>query len=169
FLPSKVNRHQFGPWMKYYLFIKKKHPISTKYGSPQKLSYFLIPILLICSGLTGFSMWGPTSVWPMFEAITDFLGGPMGVRIVHYFLMWLFIIFIIIHIYLATVEGTAPVKLMFIHKESPGLVVDPTNGKVIGEDNSPVVGGKLMSKEEIEDLFNASRADEETQETQESS
>ena len=46
-LPQKDNRHQGGAWVKYYLFLKKDHPLSAKLGVPQKISYLLIPILIL--------------------------------------------------------------------------------------------------------------------------
>ena len=134
FLPSSANRHQFIPWIKYYLFIKKDHPKGTKYGSPQKLCYFLIPFLILASAYTGFALWETTADWGIFAWGTQLVGGAMNMRIIHYFLMWIFIIFIIIHVYLANIEGLAPTKMMFLHKEHGGLVVDPETGDVIGED-----------------------------------
>ncbi len=38
-LPQQANRHQLWPWIKYYLFLKKDHPISAKYGVLQKIAY----------------------------------------------------------------------------------------------------------------------------------
>ena len=34
-LPQADNRHQLVSWVKYYLFIKKDHPLSAKLGVPQ--------------------------------------------------------------------------------------------------------------------------------------
>ena len=59
-LPQKDNRHQAGAWIKYYLFLKKDHPLSAKLGVPQKLSYLLIPILIILMFITGLCLWAPT-------------------------------------------------------------------------------------------------------------
>ena len=134
FLPSKANRHQFVSWIKYYLFLKKDHPKGTKYGSPQKITYFAIPFLILFQGFTGFCLWAPTSGWPIFAWFTDFMGGAMNVRILHYYLMWAFIVFILIHIYLANVGGIEPSKMMFFHKEHGGLVMDPETLEIIGED-----------------------------------
>ena len=135
FLPSKKNRHQWKSWIKYYLFLKKDHPIGTKYGSPQKVAYFAIPFLILASGITGLCLWAPTSGWPIFAWFTTLVGGIMNVRVIHYFLMWIFIIFIFIHVYLANIEGTASTKIMFFHKEHGGLTADPDTGEVIGEDD----------------------------------
>ena len=133
-LPQKDNRHQAGAWIKYYLFMKKDHPLSAKLGVPQKLSYLLIPILIILMFITGICLWVPTMNWPFCQWVTGLLGGLMSVRIIHYFGMFVFIIFIFIHVYLANVEGTAPTKLMFFHKEHGGLVYDPEKHVIVGDD-----------------------------------
>jgi len=72
--------------------------------------------------------------WPFCQWVTGLLGGLMSVRIIHYFGMFVFIIFIFIHVYLANVEGTAPTKLMFFHKEHGGLVYDPEKHVIVGDD-----------------------------------
>jgi Ni/Fe-hydrogenase 1 B-type cytochrome subunit len=133
-LPQKDNRHQAGAWIKYYLFMKKEHPLGAKLGVPQKLSYLLIPILIIIMFITGLCLWGQTAEIPFFAGVTDLLGGQMSVRIIHYFGMYAFIIFIFIHVYLANIEGAEPSKLMFFHKEHGGLVYDPDKHVIVGED-----------------------------------
>lgn len=132
-LPQQNNKHQLVAWVKYYLFFQKDHPLGAKLGVPQKLSYLLIPILILFMAWTGFALWIPTSTWPIF-AILPSAWGVMTVRIVHYFCMFVFIIFMCIHIYLANIEGFAPTKLIFLRKEAPGLVYDPEKRNVVGFD-----------------------------------
>ena len=133
-LPQKDNRHQALEWVKYYLFLKKEHPLGAKLGVPQKLSYLLIPILIIVMFWTGLALWGPTMNLPTNYWWALMFGGLMNLRIFHYFMMYVFIIFIFIHVYLANVEGVAPTMLMFFHKEHGGLVYDPERHVIIGED-----------------------------------
>ncbi len=134
-LPQADNRHQALEWVKYYLFLKKEHPLGAKLGVPQKLSYLLIPILIFVMFYTGLCIWAPTMNWGIFAAGSTLVGGLMNMRIVHYFLMYVFIIFMFIHIYLANVEGVAPTALMFLRKEHGGLVYDPKRHVIVGEDN----------------------------------
>ena len=134
-LPQKDNRHQLGAWIKYYLFLKKDHPLGAKLGVPQKISYLLIPVLIIVMFYTGMCLWGTTMNLPFFAAGTELVGGAMSMRIIHYFLMYVFICFMFIHIYLANIEGIAPTLLMFFHKEHGGLVYDPDIHNIIGEDD----------------------------------
>ena len=133
-LPQKDNRHQGGSWIKYYLFMKKDHPLSAKLGVPQKLSYLLIPILIIIMFITGLCLWPPTATSGFCQFFLNAFGGAMSLRIIHYFFMYVFIIFIFIHVYLANIEGTEPTKLMFFRKEHGGLVYDPEKHVIVGED-----------------------------------
>ena len=133
-LPQKDNRHQGGAWIKYYLFLKKDHPLAAKLGVPQKISYLAIPVLIVLMFYTGLCLWGATMDLPFFAAGTALVGGQMSIRIIHYFGMFVFICFMFIHIYLANVEGTEPSKLMFFRKEHGGLVYDPDKHVIIGED-----------------------------------
>jgi Ni/Fe-hydrogenase 1 B-type cytochrome subunit len=135
FLPQKDNRHQFGAWIKYYLFLKKDHPLSGKYGVPQKLAYLAVIPLILIVAFTGFCLWAPSSVIGPFAAFNELVGGVMVTRIIHYFLMWVFVIFIFLHVYLANVEGFAPTKLMFARKEHGGLVYDPELHNIVGTDD----------------------------------
>jgi len=126
-LPQAANRHQLGPWVKYYLFLKKDHPISAKYGVLQKIAYVVTPFLILAAAYTGFCLWGPTSMWAFFYwgtvtiASLFKLGGggdPMGVRIVHYWIMWVILIFTAAHAYLANIYNFAPSAMIFTWKES---------------------------------------------------
>jgi len=135
FLPQADNRHQFGAWIKYYLFLKKDHPLGAKFGVPQKLAYVAVPLLLVLMGLTGFCLWAPTMDVGPFAALTELVGGLMTIRIIHYYLMWVFIIFIFVHVYLANIEGLAATKAMFFRKEHGGLVYDPECHNIVGEDD----------------------------------
>jgi Ni/Fe-hydrogenase 1 B-type cytochrome subunit len=126
-LPQEANRHQLIPWIKYYLFMKKDHPISAKYGVLQKIAYLATPILILAAAYTGFCLWGPTSDWPFFMAGTTWVaslfnagGGadPMPIRILHYYIMWVILIFTAFHVYLANIYNFAPSAMIFAWKES---------------------------------------------------
>ena len=135
FLPQKDNRHQFVPWVKYYLFLKKDHPLSGKYGVPQKIAYGAIPFLILLIAFTGLCLWAPTSDVGPFAAFNSLMGSIMTTRIIHFFFMFVFIIFMLLHVYLANVEGFAPSKMIFAWKEHGGLLYDPKCHSIVGEDD----------------------------------
>ena len=135
FLPSKHNRHQLIPWIKYYLFIKKDHPLGGKYGVPQKIAYFVFVVVgIFAMAYTGFCLWQTTADWGCFAWFTALVGGLMRVRIIHYCGMFWFICFILIHVYLANIEGFAPTMIMFFRKEHGGLTYDLETMNISGED-----------------------------------
>ena len=127
-LPQPENRHQLIPWVKYYLFFKKTVPISGKYGVLQKIAYLATIPITLAAAYTGFCLWGPTSQWAIFEAGTAWIstlfnGGvaannPMDVRIVHYYIMWVVIIFTIAHVYLANIYNFSPSKIILFWEET---------------------------------------------------
>lgn len=126
-LPQKNNRHQLLPWVKYYLFMKKDHPISAKYGVLQKIAYIATVPLTFIAAYTGFCLWAPTSDWGFFLAGTTWVaelfnagGGadPMPMRILHYWMMWVILMFTFFHVYLASIYGFAPLRIIFAWKET---------------------------------------------------
>lgn len=126
-LPQKANRGQMFPWIAYYLFLKKNHPYSGKYGVLQKIAYLATVPITLLAAYTGFCLWGPTSDWSFFAAGTTWVAGLfnagggaslMPIRIVHYWTMWLVIIFTFAHVYLASIYGFAPLKIIFAWKET---------------------------------------------------
>ena len=134
FMPQPDNRHQLIPWLKYYLFFKKEHPLSGKYGVPQKIAYLAVPFLLLFIAFSGFCLWVPTSNFILFAWVTDLVGGAMIMRIIHYATMWIVIIFVMLHVYLSIANGLAPLKMIFFWKEHGGLVYDTKIHNITGED-----------------------------------
>ena len=50
---------------------RKDHPLGAKLGVPQKISYLLIPILIIVMFYTGLCLWAPTMDLGFFAAGTN--------------------------------------------------------------------------------------------------
>jgi Ni/Fe-hydrogenase 1 B-type cytochrome subunit len=117
-LPQEKNRHQLWQTVKYYLFLRKEGVISAKYGSLQKIAYLATVPLTYLMAYTGFALYGPTADWAFFSGGTALVGGPMNMRIIHYFMMWVFIVFTMVHAYLANIYNFAPSKIIFLWKET---------------------------------------------------
>ena len=111
-LPQADNRHQLGAWIKYYLFMKKDHPQSAKLGVPQKISYLLIPVLILIMFVTGLCIWGPTM--GATAGLTAALGGQWAVRSHHNCMMYVFIVFIFIIVIFVVIITTC----IFTHLKS---------------------------------------------------
>ncbi len=117
-LPQAENKHQFLETVKYYLFFRKEGVISAKYGSLQKIAYLATIPLTYLQAFTGFAIYGPTMNSSIFAGSMALVGGPMNMRIIHYFGMWVFILFTMIHAYLANIYNLNPSKIIFLWKET---------------------------------------------------
>lgn len=123
-LPQEENKHQFWETVKYYTFFRNTHVISAKYGALQKIAYLATVPITLYMAYTGFALYTPAhqwAIWPFFAAGVGFFGGDMGIRIAHYFGMWVVILFTMVHAYLAAIDGFKPLwGLIFLWKETPG-------------------------------------------------
>ena len=128
-LPQEENRHQFFETVKYYLFFRKEGVISAKYGSLQKIAYLATVPLTFLMAYTGFAIYAPVQDWAIFSGGADLVGGFMNMRIIHYFMMWLFVVFTAVHAYLANIYSFAPSRMIFAWKETPGAEYKPYNPK----------------------------------------
>lgn len=123
FISPSRDWHEFGLGAKqwrmlpgtiaYYLFLRKEPPEGVgAYNPPQRLAYIFFAILLIPQALTGFALYGPTATY--FNWLTIFLGGLANVRAWHYFIMWMFVVVVSLHIYLSVFEEFDEFKYMIL-------------------------------------------------------
>jgi Ni/Fe-hydrogenase 1 B-type cytochrome subunit len=95
--------------IKFYLLIKKEGPkCETIYGPLQSLAYLglMFMVLVIC--VTGLILMGAgyhagfTAVaYKILRPVENLLGGLAMVRVIHHIFTWLFILFIVVHLYMA--------------------------------------------------------------------
>jgi len=78
--------------------------ISIGHNELAGFSYLIMFVLALIMIGTGFAMYAPTSTWflpKMFGWVESlFDGDEQKIRMIHHFTMWIFIVFIVIHIYL---------------------------------------------------------------------
>ena len=107
----------------------KKPLRSIGHNSLAGITYFVIFLTFLFQSITGFGMYAAMSnAWlpHLFSWIVPMMGGDFAVRQWHHAMMWVFIIFSIIHVYLVFyhdyVEGRGTISSMaggwkFIEKE----------------------------------------------------
>lgn len=93
--------------VKFYLMIHpEKAPHYLGHNPLQQFSYTGIYVVALAQVITGFAMYGqsrPGGFWyTLFGWVVPLLGGIQIVHFVHHVLTWAFLIFVPIHIYLAT-------------------------------------------------------------------
>ncbi|MCL6093457.1 MAG: cytochrome b/b6 domain-containing protein [Actinomycetota bacterium] len=101
--------------IKYYLFLRKDYPQQMKFNPLQKLTYLFWILLIALAALTGLAIWEPAQAF--FQPFTDFFGGLVVMRTIHYLITWVFICTVAVHVYLVFAEVIWEVPLMFAWRE----------------------------------------------------
>ncbi len=93
---------------KYYLRLRKEHPAQGKHNPLQKLAYTFIIFLGVLSVLTGFAIYKPTQLaW-----LTALFGGFQAARYWHFWAVWFFTAFLVVHVILVFVVDPASLRAM---------------------------------------------------------
>ncbi|HEV7505082.1 MAG TPA: cytochrome b/b6 domain-containing protein [Thermoanaerobaculia bacterium] len=92
----------------YYLRLRKEHPPQGKHNALQKLAYTSILLLGILSVLTGFAIYKPTELaW-----LTALFGGYQPARYWHFWAVWIFVAFTLVHVALVLLVDPASLRAM---------------------------------------------------------
>jgi thiosulfate reductase cytochrome b subunit len=87
------------------------HPrFTTKYNALQRLAYFSIPVAGCFSVATGWSIHKPMQL----QWLAAIFGGYNAARIWHFWLVWLFILFLVPHVILAFADGWDTLRSMIV-------------------------------------------------------
>jgi Ni/Fe-hydrogenase 1 B-type cytochrome subunit len=114
------------------LQVKKGERISIGHNALAGFTYFILFVIFVFQIFLGFGLYAAMSgswIAQLFAWVVPAFGGDITVRFLHHALMWLFVIFTIIHIY-----------LVFYH--------DYVDGD--GELSSMAGGWKFIEKEKLE-------------------
>lgn len=95
--------------LKFYMLVTEKPPEHKfLYGPFQSLAYGGLMVMLFAMCLTGVILMGPAYhagitafVYKLVKPIETLLGGLAGVRVIHHILTWCFILFGVVHLYMA--------------------------------------------------------------------
>jgi Ni/Fe-hydrogenase 1 B-type cytochrome subunit len=123
FGPQKENKGTLVGTIKYYTFLQKEAPPVSKYNGLQKGTYVFWLFLIAFQALTGFMLWTPTAT--ALLPLTYAMGGVITVRMIHYLVMWLFIVTVLIHIYLAVMHWDE-FLMMFFYRQSSDAATAPS-------------------------------------------
>jgi len=109
FIPyTKKGIHNILHVLKVDIFLMKDtehklYNISIGHNYLAAFSYFIMALFIILQVATGLSLIADTSTWwlpNMFKWVSTMLGGDIITRYIHHILTWLFMAFIVIHVYL---------------------------------------------------------------------
>jgi len=82
---------------------KKLYNISIGHNYLAAFSYFIMTLFFILQVMTGLALIADSSSWflpHMFKWVSTMFGGDITTRYIHHILTWLFIAFVVVHVYL---------------------------------------------------------------------
>jgi Ni/Fe-hydrogenase 1 B-type cytochrome subunit len=82
--------------IRYYLFLSRTRPEYPRYNPLQKLSYNIVWVMVLIQIITGAMLYWSSETM----RAADYLGGLMAIKVLHDFMTYLFISYIIVHVYL---------------------------------------------------------------------
>ena len=110
YLPTWNKIKTIPDMLAYYLFLKDTHEEYGKFNPLQALTYFFWGLLLIIETLTGFAIYSGNifGIWDSrtaFGWVNNILGGMPITRLVHFAIMWIFIITVPVHVYMVILKN----------------------------------------------------------------
>ena len=92
----------------YYLRLRRDHPLQGKHNPLQKLAYTSIMVFGGLAVLTGVAIYKPLQ----FAWLTTLLGGFQAARYWHFWTVWVFVGFTIVHVILVFTVDSASLRAM---------------------------------------------------------
>jgi thiosulfate reductase cytochrome b subunit len=106
FLPKDIPRA--AQMQLYYLRLRQEHPPQGKHNALQKGAYTAIFLLGVISVLSGFALYKPVQLsW-----LTALFGGYELARYWHFWAVWLFVAFTLLHVALVLLVDPASLRAM---------------------------------------------------------
>ena len=136
-LPAS-RRRMAALWemLKYYLFLRRDRPAYLGVNPISGLTYLSLGVLIVLQGITGMALYAEpfaSGFWKVTFGWILTLVGNQTVRLIHHALMYLFGVFLVVHLYMAvladTEEGNAPITSIV-----SGWKFEDKGEKVPGED-----------------------------------
>jgi len=93
---------------KYYLKLRKDHPRQGKHNALQKAAYTAIVLVGVLAVLTGFAVWKPVQLW----WLAGLFGGFQAARYWHFWAVWVFVAFAVVHVILVFAADPASLRAM---------------------------------------------------------
>lgn len=94
--------------LKFYVWLRPRHPLQGKYNALQRGTYFILPIIGIVAVVSGIAIWKPVQLaW-----LTNLLGGYVWARYWHFLAMVALVVLSAIHILMILVVDPYSLRSM---------------------------------------------------------
>jgi len=118
FLPNWQDIKMLPKVLTYYMHLNNMPKLIKKYNPLQMMVYTAVFLLALFQIISGFAMMYPDGPLAWFNY--GIFGTEVNTRIAHYIVNWIFVLFLIIHTYLAIRDATAETKEVFMLGSAEG-------------------------------------------------
>jgi len=118
FIPNRTDLKLLPKVINYYAYLGPEVETKKKYNPLQMITYSLVFVLAIFQIITGFILLYPDG-WLSFINYGLF-GNEINTRIAHDVVTWLFILFLMIHVYLTIRESFEEMKEVHLMRSAEG-------------------------------------------------
>lgn len=112
FIPTGSDFKLLPRIINYYAYIGKEPELKKKYNPLQMISYCLAFILILFQILSGLALKYPDGAFSWFNY--GWFNNEIEVRMAHFVVTWLFVMFLMIHVYLTIREKFSEIKEMHL-------------------------------------------------------
>ena len=112
FIPNGEDIKLIPAVIAHYLHLRDMPELTKKYNPLQMITYIGVFLLAIFQIITGFALLYPEG-WLGFINYGIF-NNEIEVRMAHYIITWLFVLFLMIHVYLGIRENFPEIKVMYL-------------------------------------------------------
>jgi Ni/Fe-hydrogenase 1 B-type cytochrome subunit len=112
FLPTGADFKLLPKTINYYAYIGKEPELKKKYNPLQMISYCVVFIFIVFQILSGIALKYPDGAFSWFNY--GWLNNEIETRMAHFVVMWLLIMFLMIHVYLTIREKFSEIKEMHL-------------------------------------------------------
>ncbi len=82
--------------VRFYLFLRKDHPVQGKHNALQRGTYFVFPWIGLLAVLSGIAIWKPVQL----SLLTDLMGGYVWARYWHFVSMSILVALSVVHVFM---------------------------------------------------------------------
>jgi Ni/Fe-hydrogenase 1 B-type cytochrome subunit len=112
FIPTGADFKLLPRTINYYAYISKEPELKKKYNPLQMISYCLAFILIVFQIISGLALKYPDGAFSWFNY--GWFNNEIQVRMAHFVVTWLFVMFLMIHVYLSIREKFSEIKEMHL-------------------------------------------------------
>ncbi len=124
-VPRRGDPRDAWEMIKFYLFVRKRHPHQGKHNALQKLAYFSLPIVAVLAVLTGIAIWKPVQLAPL----TWLFGGYVWARYWHFMAMVGLIVLSVGHVFMVFAVDPYSIPAIVTGRYDPALAPEKRNAR----------------------------------------